>query len=153
MSRGNLIIHKIESDWLKNSDHVNDSYLEVVSDLTTCWFEDYDTSFLKKKLNDKIVATPDSCVKSLWQLWFIAKKFQITRLTLYYHSASFFLLNSAAKLGADHIVHFFLQLQAVNWRLNLQMAQSNMTKMKLPNAMFELSLASGSQVNLFSNSW
>jgi len=37
------------------------------------------------------------------------------------------------------------QLEAVNWRLNLQMAQSNMTKMKLPNAMFELSLASGSQ--------
>lgn len=39
-----------------------------------------------------------------------------------------------------------IQLQAVNWRLNLQMAQCNMTKMKLPNAMFELSLASGTQV-------
>ena len=45
-----------------------------------------------------------------------------------------------------HCTACFIQLQAVNWRLNLQMAQGNMTKMKLPNAMFELSLASGSQV-------
>ncbi|XP_068741371.1 COMM domain-containing protein 10-like isoform X2 [Montipora capricornis] len=37
------------------------------------------------------------------------------------------------------------QLQAVNWRLNLQMAQSNMAKMKLPNALFELRVSSGSQ--------
>lgn len=37
------------------------------------------------------------------------------------------------------------QLQAVNWRLNLQMAQKNTAKMKLPNALFELNLASGSQ--------
>lgn len=37
------------------------------------------------------------------------------------------------------------QLSEVNWRLNLQMAQSSMTKMKLPNAMFELNLSSGSQ--------
>lgn len=37
------------------------------------------------------------------------------------------------------------QLQAVNWRLNLQMAQSHMTKMKLPNVMFDLNLSSGSQ--------
>ncbi|KAK7492518.1 hypothetical protein BaRGS_00016184 [Batillaria attramentaria] len=29
------------------------------------------------------------------------------------------------------------QLEEVNWRLNLQMAQSSMSKMKLPNAMFE----------------
>ena len=40
----------------------------------------------------------------------------------------------------------FEQLQAVSWRLNLQMAQSNATKMKLPNAMMELSIASGRQV-------
>ena len=26
----------------------------------------------------------------------------------------------------------------MNWRLNLQMAQSTVTKMKMPNAMFEL---------------
>ncbi|CAH3018392.1 unnamed protein product [Porites evermanni] len=37
------------------------------------------------------------------------------------------------------------QLQAVSWRLNLQMAQSNATKMKLPNAMMEFSVASGRQ--------
>ncbi|XP_046574221.1 COMM domain-containing protein 10-like [Haliotis rubra] len=30
------------------------------------------------------------------------------------------------------------QLEAVNWRLNLQMAQSNKTKLKSPNALFEL---------------
>lgn len=30
------------------------------------------------------------------------------------------------------------QLQEVNWRLNLQMAQADRTKMKSPNAMFEL---------------
>ncbi|XP_035666460.1 COMM domain-containing protein 10-like [Branchiostoma floridae] len=30
------------------------------------------------------------------------------------------------------------QLESVNWRLNLQMAQASQTKMKLPNAMFEL---------------
>lgn len=30
------------------------------------------------------------------------------------------------------------QLEAINWRLNLQMAQSMKTKMKMPNAMFEL---------------
>lgn len=37
------------------------------------------------------------------------------------------------------------QLSDVNWRLNLQVAQSSMTKMKVPNAMFELNLSSGSQ--------
>ncbi|XP_048735076.1 COMM domain-containing protein 10-like isoform X2 [Ostrea edulis] len=31
-------------------------------------------------------------------------------------------------------------LEEVNWRLNLQMAQSSKTKMKLPNAMFELAV-------------
>ncbi|KAJ8029544.1 COMM domain-containing protein 10 [Holothuria leucospilota] len=30
------------------------------------------------------------------------------------------------------------QLQEVNWRMNLQMAQADRTKMKTPNAMFEL---------------
>ena len=36
------------------------------------------------------------------------------------------------------IVLLFLQLDTVNWRLNLQMAQSSLTKMKMPNALFEL---------------
>ena len=36
------------------------------------------------------------------------------------------------------IVLLFLQLDTVNWRLNLQMAQSSVTKMKMPNALFEL---------------
>ena len=31
-----------------------------------------------------------------------------------------------------------LQLEEINWRLNLQLAQSTQSKMKLPNAMFEL---------------
>ena len=30
------------------------------------------------------------------------------------------------------------QLDSINWRLNLQMAQATKTKMKVPNAMFEL---------------
>lgn len=30
------------------------------------------------------------------------------------------------------------QLEDINWRLNLQMAQSSEIKQKLPNAMFEL---------------
>lgn len=29
-------------------------------------------------------------------------------------------------------------MEEVNWRLNLQLAQSSMSKMKEPNAMFEL---------------
>ncbi|XP_071105163.1 COMM domain-containing protein 10-like [Haliotis cracherodii] len=33
------------------------------------------------------------------------------------------------------------QLEAVNWRLNLQMAQSNKTKLKSPNALFELQVS------------
>ncbi|VDI65553.1 Hypothetical predicted protein [Mytilus galloprovincialis] len=32
------------------------------------------------------------------------------------------------------------QLESVNWRLNLQMAQSNKAKMKMPNAMFEFNV-------------
>lgn len=32
------------------------------------------------------------------------------------------------------------RLDEINWRLNLQMAQSNKSKMKLPNAMFELKI-------------
>lgn len=32
------------------------------------------------------------------------------------------------------------RLEEINWRLNLQMAQSNKSKMKLPNAMFELKI-------------
>lgn len=32
------------------------------------------------------------------------------------------------------------QLESVNWRLNLQMAQSNKVKMKVPNAMFEFNV-------------
>lgn len=32
------------------------------------------------------------------------------------------------------------QLDSVNWRLNLQMAQSSKVKMKVPNAMFELGI-------------
>lgn len=31
----------------------------------------------------------------------------------------------------------FFKLEDINWRLNLQMAQSTETKQKLPNAMFE----------------
>ena len=46
------------------------------------------------------------------------------------------------------MVCYSAKLQAVNWRLNLQMAQKNTAKMKLPNALFELNLASGSQVIL-----
>ncbi|EDO32681.1 predicted protein [Nematostella vectensis] len=34
-----------------------------------------------------------------------------------------------------------VQLDCVNWRLNLQMAQANMSKMKLPNAVFELGIS------------
>jgi len=33
---------------------------------------------------------------------------------------------------------FTFQLEDINWRLNLQMAQSTHTKQKLPNAMFEM---------------
>ncbi|KAL3867481.1 hypothetical protein ACJMK2_044683 [Sinanodonta woodiana] len=47
--------------------------------------------------------------------------------------------------GAKDIVQKFRQcrlnhkqLEDINWRLNLQMAQASKTKMKLPNAMFEL---------------
>ena len=36
------------------------------------------------------------------------------------------------------VLNFILQLTDINWRLNLQMAQSTETKQKLPNAMFEL---------------
>ena len=36
------------------------------------------------------------------------------------------------------IVFTWSQLEEVNWRLNLQMAQASKTKMKKPNAMFEL---------------
>ncbi|CAG2236885.1 COMMD10 [Mytilus edulis] len=32
------------------------------------------------------------------------------------------------------------ELESVNWRLNLQMAQSNKAKMKMPNAMFEFNV-------------
>ena len=39
--------------------------------------------------------------------------------------------------------YHFLQLDSVKWRLNLQMAQANQAKMKLPNAMFELNLSTG----------
>lgn len=35
----------------------------------------------------------------------------------------------------------WFQLEAVNWRLNLQMAQSNKTKLKSPNALFELQVS------------
>jgi hypothetical protein len=35
------------------------------------------------------------------------------------------------------------QLEEVKWRLNLQLAQSTRTKMKLPNALFELSVTDG----------
>ncbi|XP_071793859.1 COMM domain-containing protein 10-like [Asterias amurensis] len=33
------------------------------------------------------------------------------------------------------------QLEGVNWRLNLQMGQASQTKMKIPNAMFEMVVA------------
>ena len=35
-------------------------------------------------------------------------------------------------------VFVMLQLEDVNWRLNLQMAQANKSKLKIPNALFEL---------------
>ena len=41
------------------------------------------------------------------------------------------------------------QLDSVNWRLNLQLAQSNRTKMKKTNAFFELGLkTTSSEVSL-----
>ncbi|KAJ8304126.1 hypothetical protein KUTeg_017709 [Tegillarca granosa] len=36
------------------------------------------------------------------------------------------------------VIWYKHMLEAINWRLNLQMAQSMKTKMKMPNAMFEL---------------
>ena len=36
-----------------------------------------------------------------------------------------------------------VQLEDVNWRLNLQMAQSTRAKMKQPNALFEFSVREG----------
>ena len=36
-----------------------------------------------------------------------------------------------------------VQLEEVKWRLNLQLAQSGRTKMKLPNALFEFSIKDG----------
>ena len=40
-------------------------------------------------------------------------------------------------------VRVCVQLEEVKWRLNLQLAQSTRTKMKLPNALFELSVRDG----------
>jgi hypothetical protein len=37
-------------------------------------------------------------------------------------------------------LYIYFQLESVNWRLNLQMAQSNKVKMKVPNAMFEFNV-------------
>ncbi|XP_031564732.1 COMM domain-containing protein 10-like isoform X1 [Actinia tenebrosa] len=37
------------------------------------------------------------------------------------------------------------QLEAMNWRLNLQMAQASKAKLKLPNALFEFHLSSGEE--------
>ena len=34
--------------------------------------------------------------------------------------------------------HPFVQLEKVNWQMGLQMAQAASTKMKVPNALFEL---------------
>ncbi len=39
--------------------------------------------------------------------------------------------------------HTHTQLEEVNWRLNLQMAQSSRSKMKLPNALFEFVVSDG----------
>ena len=39
------------------------------------------------------------------------------------------------------IIVFNPQLEGVNWRLNLQMGQASQTKMKIPNAMFEMVVA------------
>jgi hypothetical protein len=39
------------------------------------------------------------------------------------------------------------QLEEVNWRLNLQMAQASKSKMKLPNAMFEFVVAGDQEVS------
>jgi hypothetical protein len=38
------------------------------------------------------------------------------------------------------------QLQSVGWRLNIQLASSDQSKMKIPNALFELRLADGNKV-------
>jgi len=40
------------------------------------------------------------------------------------------------------------QLEDINWRLNLQMAQANKAKMKLPNALFEFQLSSSGEVHV-----
>ncbi|KXJ11894.1 COMM domain-containing protein 10 [Exaiptasia diaphana] len=37
------------------------------------------------------------------------------------------------------------QLDGINWRLNLQMAQANKAKMKVPNALFEFQLSSSGE--------
>ncbi|XP_031564733.1 COMM domain-containing protein 10-like isoform X2 [Actinia tenebrosa] len=37
------------------------------------------------------------------------------------------------------------KLEAMNWRLNLQMAQASKAKLKLPNALFEFHLSSGEE--------
>lgn len=39
---------------------------------------------------------------------------------------------------------YILQLEDINWRLNLQMAQARHTKQKVPNAMFELGVRTDS---------
>ncbi|KAI8777323.1 COMM domain-containing protein 10, partial [Biomphalaria glabrata] len=39
----------------------------------------------------------------------------------------------------DRTVHP-LQLEDINWRINLQMAQTTLSKMKLPNALFQLGI-------------
>ncbi|XP_061172957.1 COMM domain-containing protein 10-like [Saccostrea echinata] len=39
------------------------------------------------------------------------------------------------------------RLEEINWRLNLQMAQSSKAKMKLPNAMFELGISDENSEN------
>ena len=38
---------------------------------------------------------------------------------------------------------FPTQLDGINWRLNLSMAQASQSKMKLPNAQFEFGIKTG----------
>ena len=48
--------------------------------------------------------------------------------------------NSLNIYNTSIVLHctIYFQLEDINWRMNLQIAQSTQTKMKMPNAMFEL---------------
>lgn len=76
--------------------------------------------------------------------WFLLDAF-IASMYIYFFVLQINVIVEAWKNTAADVVSKLRQrsinprrLEEIKWRLNLQMAQSNKSKMKLPNAMFEL---------------